>query len=168
MFDPGVNIVTRNWKLVTLRDWSVKLQKHKLYIGTLRVGLCSAERFLGVKFESQSGVTKQRFRKVLFSSVVTHMGKSVFLESVLQKFHFQWSFSQDTWWRKPYPYRKSCFAWLRQFWVNFETTNEINPWLQLRITCLSPKGQSAWGNCIRAGCPRDKALSMPPQMSKQT
>lgn len=138
---------------------------HKLYIGTLRVGLCSAEWFLGVKFESQLDVTTQHFRKVLFSSVHTYMGKKCFSGGHFTKVPFQWSFSSDTCGRKPYLYRKSCFAWLRQFWENFENINEINPELHLRITCLSHKGQSVWGNCIRAGCPRDKALSMPPQMS---
>ena len=38
----------------------------------------------------------------------------------------------------------------------------------LAITCLSHKGQNFSGNCILAQCPGDEALSIPPQMSKQT
>ena len=58
----------------------------------------------------------QRFRKVPFSHVHTYtrkhyktaFSKSSTMESVFEKFRFDWSFSSDTCGRKPYPKRKSC------------------------------------------------------------
>ena len=58
----------------------------------------------------------QRFRKVPFSHVHTYtrkhyktaFSKSFTMESVFEKFRFDWSFSSDTCGRKPYPKRKSC------------------------------------------------------------